>query len=211
VREVEPGVLYLDLARIDHDQLEQALIAHPEAAGVIFDLRGEPDFIGPQFLGHWIDEKVLSPEWEVPLRRDPTPAAWIRSEPAPDLEIKSTRWPLDPVTPRLGARLAFLADERSISRAETYLAIARFQLGAEVVGSPSAGTLGNSNRAVLPGGFRLTWTGMNVRRGSSRDGGESPRLSGSGIAPTLSAAPTTAGLRAGRDEALARAVDAVSR
>jgi hypothetical protein len=100
-------------------------------------------------------------------------------------------------------------DERSISRAETYLAVAQRGLNAILVGSPSAGTLGNANRARLPGGFRITWTGMDVFEGEGSPGMTNRRLAGVGITPSILVTPTIAGVRAGRDEVLERALDAV--
>ena len=53
----------------------------------------------------------------------------------------------------------------------------------------------------LPGGFRLGFTGMRV---TGHDGQEPHHLVG--IKPDIPIAPTIAGLRAGRDEVLDRAL-----
>lgn len=210
IRALADGIHYVDLSRLDDTRLEQFLSQTPEAEGIIFDLRGDPDLISPGFLGRWVDALVLSPEWRVPLRHLPVSADWIRSEASLEPEIRSTRWALDPISPRSNARMAILMDERSISRAETYLAVAQRGLGAILVGSHSAGTLGNSNRARLPGGLRITWTGMDVYEGEGAPGEPNRRLSGSGIAPTIEVLPTLAGVREGRDEVLERALEAIA-
>jgi hypothetical protein len=58
---------------------------------------------------------------------------------------------------------------------------------------------------MLPGGYTIAWTGMLVQK---RDG--TPHH-GVGIRPTVPASPTVAGLRAGRDEVLERAIALVTR
>ncbi|MCA9728938.1 MAG: hypothetical protein KC729_14700, partial [Candidatus Eisenbacteria bacterium] len=208
IRMVGDGIFYVDLTRLNDEQVERFVMENTAAHGIVFDLRGGPDRIRPMTLGHWIDRPVHSPEWRVPLVHEPAPASWIHDLDPRDREIKSTRWALDPETPQLDCPIAFLMDERSISRAETYLAIAG-TMGAPLVGSPSAGTLGNANRATLPGGFRITWTGRYVFAGE-RDDGTNPRLSGTGLRPTVPVTATIAGIRAGRDEPLERAVALVS-
>jgi C-terminal processing protease CtpA/Prc len=70
----------------------------------------------------------------------------------------------------------------------------------ETVGEPTAGTNGNINPFTLPGGYRITWTGMQVlKQGGSRQHGV-------GVRPTVPVTRTLNGIRAGRDEILARAV-----
>jgi C-terminal processing protease CtpA/Prc len=112
-------------------------------------------------------------------------------------------WPVPPAAPRFRAKVAFLADARAISYAETYLGmVEQYHLG-EIVGSTTAGTNGNVNPFVLPGGYRVTWTGMKVLK---RDGSQHH---GIGIHPTIPAERTRAGVAAGRDEVLEAGIAAV--
>jgi C-terminal processing protease CtpA/Prc len=80
--------------------------------------------------------------------------------------------------------------------------VEEYRLG-EIVGERTAGTNGNVNPFTLPGSYTVTWTGMRVLK---RDG--TPHH-GVGILPTVPVSPTIAGLRAGRDEVLERAVQIV--
>jgi len=75
---------------------------------------------------------------------------------------------------------------------------------AELVGQPSAGANGNLNSCVLPGGYRMVWTAGRVLK---HDG--SPWY-GVGARPTIPARRTVAGIAAGRDEMVDRAVEVVS-
>jgi C-terminal processing protease CtpA/Prc len=79
-----------------------------------------------------------------------------------------------------------------------------YRLG-EIVGARTAGTNGNVNPFTLPTGHRIAWTGLQVR---NRDG--SPHH-GVGVRPTIPAHRTIAGVRAGRDEVLERALAAARR
>lgn len=100
--------------------------------------------------------------------------------------------------------MAFLTDGRAISYAETYLGIVEHYRLAEIVGGPTAGTNGNINPFQLPGGYGVVWTGMKVLK---HDGS---RHHGVGILPTVPAEPTRAGIAAGRDEILERALKVVA-
>jgi C-terminal processing protease CtpA/Prc len=79
-----------------------------------------------------------------------------------------------------------------------------YRLG-EIVGQPTAGTNGNVNSFELPGGYSIGWTGMRVLK---HDGS---RHHGVGILPTVPAERTRAGVAAGRDELLEKAIEVVTR
>ena len=112
-------------------------------------------------------------------------------------------WNLDPADPLLEAKKAFIIDGRAISYAESCMGIIEaYKLGA-IVGAPTAGTNGNINPFTLPGGYQVSWTGMKVLK---HDGS---RHHGIGILPTVPVSRTQAGIAAGHDEFLERAVIAV--
>jgi C-terminal processing protease CtpA/Prc len=71
---------------------------------------------------------------------------------------------------------------------------------AEIVGSPTAGANASFNGFTVPGGFEVRFTGMKVlkQNGSQHHG--------IGIRPTLPAERTRAGVAAGIDEVLERAL-----
>jgi C-terminal processing protease CtpA/Prc len=110
---------------------------------------------------------------------------------------------LQPIAPFLTAKRAFIVDGRTISYAESVMGIVENYKLAEIVGEPTAGTNGNVNPLSLPGGYTITWTGMKVLK---HDGSQHH---GVGIAPTIPVSRTRAGIAAGRDEMLERAVQAV--
>ena len=75
---------------------------------------------------------------------------------------RSGEWTLSPLTPYLGAKKVFLTNARAISLSETIMAIVEHYRLGEIVGGPAAGTNGNINPFPVPGGYRITWTGMQV-------------------------------------------------
>jgi C-terminal processing protease CtpA/Prc len=113
----------------------------------------------------------------------------------------SVGWNLKPATPRLTGKIVFLTDGRAISYAESVMGyVADRKLGT-IVGSTTAGTNGNVAAFVVPSGLRIAFTGMRV---TGHDGRTPHHLAG--VKPDVPMVPTIAGLRAGRDEVLERAL-----
>jgi hypothetical protein len=192
VSEVEPGILYIDLTRATNDAFNADLQRMQQARGLIFDLRGYPNSeMGIDFLRHLSREPMHSAPMLIPIVRYPDHRM---------MELEPVGWTLPPLAPYLGAKRVFLTNGRAISYSETIMAIVEgYRLG-EIAGGPTAGTNGNTNLFSVPGGYRISWTGMKVLK---HDGS---RHHGVGIAPTALASRTRAGVAAGRDEVLERAV-----
>jgi hypothetical protein len=190
--ELAPGIVYFDLNGAEDGALAEVLPTLTAAKGVVFDLRGYPGSAGYTLLTHLISARATSARWNVPVVTRPGREHWAWDE--------SGRWDLRPQQPHIGGKVAFLTDGRAVSYAESVMGIVEaYQLGA-IVGSATAGTNGNVNLFDLPGGFTIAWTGMRVLK---HDGG---RHHGVGIVPTVPAEPTVAGIAAGRDEVLERAI-----
>ncbi|MDH4196883.1 MAG: S41 family peptidase, partial [Candidatus Aminicenantes bacterium] len=114
-------------------------------------------------------------------------------------------WGLPVLSPHIRGRVVFITDGRAISYAESVMGfVEHYKLG-EIVGEPTAGANGNVNSFVLPGGFRITWTGMRVVK---HDGTQHHTI---GIRPTIPLQPTVKGLREGRDELLEKALETIGR
>lgn len=192
VAEIKPGVWYLDLARMNNDDWNAALSKIKEATGVIFDMRGYPTF-APVFLPRLSNKPMTSAQWHVPVVTLPD-----RRE--MNFE-RGGEWDVKPLEPYLAMKKAFLTDGRAISYAESCLGIVEHYKLAEIVGGPTAGTNGNVNPFSLPGGYSVTWTGMKVLK---HDGSQHH---GIGILPTVPVSRTRAGVAAGRDEVLERALE----
>ncbi|MHC4470261.1 MAG: S41 family peptidase [Planctomycetota bacterium] len=196
VAEVEPGVFYVDLSRVNDADFDAALPKLSKATGIVFDMRGYPRRIGPQtFFPHLVTEPSTSAQWHIPVLTRPDRVG-ITFE-------RGREWQLFPQKPYLDAKRAFITDGRAISYAESCMGIVEHYRLGEIVGAATAGTNGNVNPVTLPGGYRVTWTGMKVLK---HDGS---RHHGVGILPTIPVSRTRAGVAAGRDELLERALEAV--
>ena len=112
----------------------------------------------------------------------------------------SGRWTLPPEEPQITGDVAFLTGPGAISYAESIMGIVEhYDLGT-IVGQPTAGTNGNINPFELPGGYKVWWTGMRVRK---HDGSQHHLV---GIRPDVRATRTIEGVGAGQDEVLRTAL-----
>jgi C-terminal processing protease CtpA/Prc len=195
IAELKPGIFYVDVSRIEAADLKAALDRLAGARGIVFDLRGYPTQAALAVIGHLTGQPVSSARWNVPVITRPDHQGW---------QWETSSWSVQPQAPRFQAKAAFLTDGRAISFAETYMAIIENYHLAAIVGGPTAGTNGNINPFTVPGGYRLTWTGMKVLK---HDGS---RHHGVGIQPTVPIAPTLEGVAAGRDEVLEKGIEVVS-
>lgn len=187
------GIVYFDLNRASLAELEGHLDALAAAKGIVFDLRGYPGDAGVALMGMLVTKRGKSAKWIVPSVQLPDRAGWKWRE--------LGRWDVRPKQPHLGAEIAFLTDGRAISYAESIMGIVEaYELG-DIVGATTAGTNGNVNPFEVAGGFRISWTGMRVLKH------DNSQHHGVGIAPTVPVTPTAAGIAAGRDEVLERAVE----
>jgi C-terminal processing protease CtpA/Prc len=196
ITELEAGIFYVDLDRVDQKEFDAAAPRLEKAKGIVFDMRGYPSQPGISSLAHLTDNAIHSARWNVPSAGGPdrTNVSWIESG-----------WPVPPQKPYFAAKRAFLIDGRAISYAETVMGIVEhFKLG-EIVGEPTAGTNGNVNPFRLPGGYTVSWTGMKVLK---HDGSQHH---GIGIRPTVPVSRTRKGVAEGKDEILLKGVEVVKR
>jgi C-terminal processing protease CtpA/Prc len=189
-------IMYVDIDRITDADFARELPQIAAAKAVIFDLRGYPRRISTVVLSHLIDSTITSLRWNIPVVTRPD---------GRDMAFDFSNWRVEPRTPRIKGRAAFLIDGSAISAVETYLGMVENYGLAELVGEPTAGTNGNISTTRLPSGFTAVFTGMKVLKH------DQSRHHGVGILPTVPVSPTIAGFAAGRDEQLEKALEIVSR
>jgi C-terminal processing protease CtpA/Prc len=196
VAEIEPGIFYLNIDQLNDKDFNESLPKLAQANGIIFDFRGYPLRLGPEnFLSRLTETTMKSASWLVPLVTEPDRR---------NMKFDGNReWEVKPAAPYLKAKKVFITDGRSISRTETMLGIIEnYKLG-EIVGETTAGTNGNINSFKLPGDYEVLFTGMKVLK---HDGS---RHHGVGIIPTVKVNRTRAGVAAGKDEFLEKALEIV--
>lgn len=189
--ELKPGIVYVDLDRVKTAEFEQAVPQLQAARAIIFDIRGYPWGISVAPLQHLMDQPFTSAQWHVPVITQPDHEGMT-------FEVRCNKH--EPLEPRFPGRIFFLTGPFSISYAETYMGMVEHYKMATIVGEATAGTNGNINPFVLPGGYRVTWTGMKVLK---HDGSQHH---GVGITPTVPVVPTLKGIAEGRDEVLEKGV-----
>jgi len=196
VAQVRPGVWYVDLDRVTVAAFQAALPDLARASGIVFDLRGYPrGQIAAAMFPHLIRGPAASARFEVPVITYPDRVGWT---------FTTERWELMPAAPYLSAPRVFITDGRAISYAESVMGIVEAYRLGEILGSTTAGTNGDVNPFMLPGAYAISWTGMLVLK---HDGS---RHHGVGIPPTIPVQRTRAGVAAGRDDLLERAIEVVS-
>jgi len=197
IEEVKLGIWYVDLdgGRCNMEDFKKAIKDLSGAQGVIFDMRGYPNEVAMEALPHVATVPITSATWNIPKVVNPDHVG---------MEFVQSRWPMrEPAVPKFRGKIAFITDGRAISYAESVMGIVEnYKLGA-IVGEPTAGTNGNVNPFQVPGGYTLVFTGMKVIK---HDGSQHH---GVGILPTVPVKKTIAGVTAGKDEMLDKAIEIV--
>lgn len=188
---IEEGIHYLNLGVITWPEIDKMLPQLEKARSIIFDLRGYPKG-NHQLLSHLLKEEDNSSWMHVPQIIYPD---------YKQVNYRSRGWNLKITKPTLTAKLFFLIDGRAISYAESIMGYIEHNKLAVIVGQPSAGTNGNVNIINLPGGYRISWTGMRITK---HDGSRHHCV---GIVPHVLLQRTIIGIKEGRDEFLEKTIE----
>ncbi len=195
IKEIKKGIYYVNLDRASMGKIDSNISKLSNAQGVIFDMRGYPNG-NHDVLRYLTDSPIRSAYFSVNEVIYPD-----RVEPV--IKDTSSRWNLGPLKPRFKGKIVFLVNGNAISYAESVMGIVEaYKLGT-IIGEPTAGTNGNVNPFNLPGGFYISWTGMNVVK---HDG---TRHHGVGIIPDILVNRTIKGIREKRDEYLEKAIEVI--
>jgi hypothetical protein len=193
--QILPGNIgYADLSRLSDEMVDSMYAMLGSTGAIIFDARGYPrlsfgdrlsarladrDSIVAQRIRSWV---VLSPK-----AGDAYESEWSQTIPTSNL-------------PRYRGKTVALIDERAQSRPEVVVLWLQAANGTTVIGAPSAGALQVMGTVALPGDFVATLPRVLVGPGAG------PPIERVGIRPDIAVSPTIAGIRAGRDEILERAL-----
>jgi hypothetical protein len=188
---LEGNIGYADLERLEVSAVPAMFESFRGTLGIVFDMRGYPRGTA------W----AIAPR--INTRRPPSVALFFRPQVlgGSTSERLSFLQPLPPTTGAVYTRpTAMLIDERAISQSEHSGLFFKAANGTAFIGSPTTGANGDVTSMVLPGGLQMRFTGHDVRW---PDGRQLQRI---GLVPDIEIKPTIAGIRAGRDEVLERAV-----
>jgi C-terminal processing protease CtpA/Prc len=193
---VLPGNIgYLNLGRVNSGPMyDSAMTALAGTAGLVIDDRSV--FSQGTDLAPYLSETtpwiptVTSVAYQhgsyTPMRLFGTSQTW-------DVPSLST-------VPRYSKPLVVITSSLKISGGESLAIWLRNHKRAAFVGEPTNGTYGSNQGITIPGGARITFTGV---RALDAGGG---KYHGVGVTPDIAVTPTFAGLRARRDEVYEKAV-----
>jgi C-terminal processing protease CtpA/Prc len=192
-----PGNLgYADLTRLTRAEVDGMFDKLKDTRALIFDMRGYP-----QGTAWAIAPRINTRNAKIgaQFRRSQVSAFSVGeaesgfhfSQPLFDLPEGETKYTNPTV---------MLIDDRAISQSEHSGLFYEAANDTKLIGTATAGANGDVTRFPLPGGIWVGFTGHDVRHADGR------QLQRVGLVPDVEAAPTRAGLKAGRDEVLERAV-----
>jgi C-terminal processing protease CtpA/Prc len=194
---------YVDLDRLKDSEVDSMFERLQNAKAIIFDMRGYPS----ANIGEIASRLTNKQEAPAALLSGPLTLA-------PDLPNGETlsqnasyflvqRLPRT-TKPRYLGKTVMLIDERASGAAEHAGLLFEAANGTKFIGTPTAGADGTISSFLIPGGITIDFSGLDVRH---INGGQLQRL---GLQPFLEVAPTLAGIRAGRDEVLEKALSYLS-
>jgi len=188
-----PGNIgYADLSLLTVPMVDSMFEMFRNTRGIIFDDRGYPQGTAWAIAPRLSNKPVPAAAFQRPLVMSPDSTQWttyhfVQSTPA------GTKWEYRGMT-------ILLVDERTISQAEHTGLFLEAANKTTIVGSPTRGANGDVTTVALVGGMYATFTGHDVRHADGR------QLQRRGLQPDVVVRPTVAGVRAGRDEVLERAL-----
>jgi C-terminal processing protease CtpA/Prc len=189
-----PGNIgYIDLRLLRNHEVDQVFDALKDTDGLVFDMRGYPND-----TRHAVARKLTAK----PITLNGGLYVRVLFEPGTETrqDLTQARTEIEPSARPYRGRSVMLIDDRAQSQSEATAALLRAVHGTVFVGSATAGANGEGTNFSVPGGLSVGLTGYGVVRA---DGSSVQRV---GERPDFEVLPTVAGIRAGRDEVLERAV-----
>lgn len=193
--ELEEDIYYANLQAISWKDLKEKLPDIADSKGIIFDLRGYPNY-GMLNLPLHLTKDSLSP-LQFFVSHSIYPDQIDASFRMQDSNKKA------PQQPYISATTVFLTDGRALSFSETLLNLVEFYDLVAIVGEQTAGSTGLVNSIYLFGDISIPWTGTKVLR---QDGSV---FHGRGILPTYPVIKTIKAVEEGRDEYLEYALELI--
>ena len=194
-----PGNIgYADLSTLTVPMVDSMFEMFKHTRAIILDDRGYPQGTAWSIAPRLTDkETVAAAAFRRPIVMSPDSSEWTTYE-FMQYTPKTATW-------RYHGRTVLLVDERTVSQAEHTGLFFEAANKPIIVGSPTMGANGDVTWVALPGGLYARFSGHDVRHADGR------QLQRVGLQPDVVVRPTLAGIRAGRDEVLERALAILKR
>jgi C-terminal processing protease CtpA/Prc len=206
VLRVLPGNIgYADLDRLEASRVDEMFEKFKDCPAIIFDDRGYPHGsawqIAPR-LTEKTDVVAAMFKRRDPMSPDLPPSGELFSAQTGSQTVTTffTRLPRTEKE-RYHGRTVMLIDERTVSQAEHTGLFLEAANGTKFIGSPTQGANGDVTNFSVPGGIYVRFSGQGVWHADGR------QLQRVGLQPLVEVRPTLAGIRAGKDEVLDRAIE----
>ncbi len=196
-----PGNIgYADLDRLPASRVDEMFEKFKDCPAIIFDDRGYPQGTAWQIAPRLTEKtNVVAAMFR---RRDPMSPDFPNGELFSSQEVttflqrlpRTDKW-------RYHGKTVMLIDERTISQAEHTGLFLETANGTKFIGSPTQGANGDVTNLVVPGGIYVRFSGQGVWHADGR------QLQRVGLQPIVEVRPTLAGIRAGKDEVLDKAIE----
>ncbi len=202
--QILPGNIgYADLERVAPADVDAMFKKLRDTRAIIFDMRGYPQGTA------WLIAPRLTDRKQVAAARFRRPLALAPPGVAGDVSTLGASWDFVQYIPDSDAEkyrgpTVMLIDERAMSQAEHMGLFLRAANGTRFIGSATAGANGDVARFTIPGGITISFSGHDIRHPDGR------QLQRVGLQPDVEVRPTIAGIRAGRDEVLERALESLA-
>ena len=200
---VLPGNIgYADLERLPGSRVDEMFEKFKDCPAIIFDDRGYPQGTAWQIAPRLTEKTdVVAAMFK---RRDPMSPDFPNGELFSSQAVTTFLQRLPRTDkPRYHGRTVMLIDERTISQAEHTGLFFEAANGTKFIGSPTQGANGDVTSLSVPGGIYVHFSGQGVWHADGR------QLQRVGLQPDIEVRPTLAGIRAGKDEVLDRAIEYV--
>jgi C-terminal processing protease CtpA/Prc len=190
-----PGNIgYTDLSLLPISAVDSMFEMFRNTKAIILDDRGYPQGTAWSIAPRLTDkESVAAASFRRPLVMSPDSTEWTTYE-FVQYTPTTTKW-------RYHGKTVLLVDERTMSQAEHTGLFFEAANKTTIIGSPTVGANGDVTNVILPGGISAWFSGHDVRHADGR------QLQRMGLQPDIVVRPTLAGVRAGRDEILERALE----
>jgi C-terminal processing protease CtpA/Prc len=192
-RLLTPKIGYADLDRLDNAQVDAMFEAFKATDAIVMDMRGYPHATAWSIAPRLTEKQgIVDALFRGNLVRAQNPegneiGTLIFEQRIPAID-----------KPRYKGKTIMLIDDRAQSQSEHSGLMYRIAGGTTFIGNPTDGANGTTTFFMAPGGIRINFSGLDVRWADGK------QLVG--LIPDIEAHPTSAGIRAGKDEVLDRAV-----
>lgn len=192
IRFLTPEIGYADLAGISESMVDSLFETFKNTRAIVFDGRGPNAGSPPSIAARLSESRVRAGRGLGRVVLSPDSATRTTMESSGLLE-STTKW-------RYLGKTVLLINDRAFSNQEQVPIFFASANGTTLVGSPTAGGIGALTFVTVPGGVAPSFPGGE---GRPVDGSVIHRI---GVQPDILVRPTIAGIRAGRDEVLERAL-----